>query len=286
MNIKCPKCNSTRPNISKNGFFKRKSDSKLIQKLVCKLCKKQFSYATFSECYHQKKRRLNFYINKDLCSSTSLRRIALNYGISRTTVKRKLEFLAFVAEKKHNLWLKEQQKSFLNIEFDDLETFEHSKCKPVSIPMAVESKTRKIIGFKVGSLAAKGHLVEVAKKKYGKRLDTTIKQRHELFKELKGVVDDKAIFKTDMHKNYPILVKKYFPEGEHKVYRSVRGSLTAQGELKRNRFDPLFSINHVFAMLRDNVKRLSRKTWCSTKKMEWLEKHIMIYVHFHNSVLT
>ena len=166
MKIKCPHCKSKRPNISKNGFFKRKSDSKTIQKYRCKHCRKEFSNATFSDCYRQKKRRLNFHIRKELCSSTSLRRIALNYNISRTTVKRKLEFLAQKAHISHTKWLKEHKKN-----------------------------------FKLG-------------------------------------------------------------------------------------FDPLFSINHVFAMMRDNVKRLSRKTWCNTKKKELLEKHIHIYVDFHNCVLT
>jgi transposase-like protein/IS1 family transposase len=283
MKIKCPKCEVQRPNISKNGFFKRKSDSKIIQRYFCKACKLEFSTATFSDYYYQKKRRLNFFIRKDLCSSTSMRRIALNYKISRTTVKRKVDFLAFQANIKHNQWLKEQ--NFKTVEFDDLETFELTKCKPISISMAVESNTRKIIDFKVSSIGAKGRLTSVAFKKYGKRKNESYKNRKKLFKELKSVVSSEALFKTDMHKDYKRLIKNHFPKAEHRAYKSVRSSLTGQGELKRTQFDPIFSVNHVFAMLRDNIKRLSRKTWCTTKKLEELDKHVRIYVDFHNSVL-
>jgi len=284
MKIICPACNTTRPNISKNGFFKRSSDSKKVQKYICKLCNKQFSTATFSDCCFQKKRRLNHHIRFDLCSSTSLRRIALKYRISRTTVKRKIEFLASRAEKNHKLWL--ENKSFKTVEFDDLETFEHTKCKPLSVSIALESKTRKLIGFRVSSIGAKGHLAKPALKKYGRRENTSYRSRGKLFEELQCCVDDKAVFKSDMHKHYPELVKRYFPKAEHRVYRSTRARSSGLGELKKTSFDPIFSINQVFAMFRDCLKRLTRQTWCTTKKAKYLEMQIMIYFDFHNTVLT
>jgi transposase-like protein len=284
MKIICPTCQATRPNISKNGFFKRSSDSKKIQKYICKLCKKQFSTATFSDCYFQKKRRLNHPIKFDLCSSTSLRRIALKYRISRSTVKRKIEFLATQAKSKHKLWL--EGTNFKNIEFDDLETFEHTKCKPISVSVAIESKTRKLIGFRVSSIGAKGHLAKPALKKYGKRENTSYKNRIDLFKELKKTVSPNAVFKTDMHRQYPDLIEKYFPKAEHRVFKSTRARSAGLGELKKKGFDPIFSINQVFAMLRDNLKRLTRQTWCTTKSIKYLEMQIMIYFDFHNTFLT
>ena len=232
----------------------------------------------------QKKRRLNHCIKLDLCSSTSLRRIALNHNTSRTTVKRKIEFLADQARLKHQEWLKD--KNFKVVEFDDLETFEHTKCKPLSVSIALEHKTRKLIGFRVSTIGAKGHLAKPAFKKYGKRENTSYKNRESLFEELKLVVDKKAVFKTDMHKQYPELVRKHFPEAEHRLYRSVRARSSGLGELKQKGFDPIFSINQVFSMFRDNLKRLTRQTWCTTKRIKYLEMQIMIYFDFHNSVLT
>jgi hypothetical protein len=240
--------------------------------------------ATFSDCYHQKKRRLNHHIRFDLCSTTSQRRIALKYRVSRTTVKRKIEFLAQQASKKHQAWLKTQNIKV--VEFDDLETFEHTKCKPVSVSVALEAKTRKLLTFRVSSIGAKGHLSKIALKKYGKRENTSYKNREDLFKELTSYVDKEALFKTDMHKHYPHLVKRHFPNAEHKMYKSTRARSSGQGELKKTRFDPIFSINQVFGMFRDCIKRLVRQTWCTTKKLKYLEMHIMIYVDFHNNVLT
>jgi hypothetical protein len=234
----------------------------------------------------QKKRRLNHLIKKDLCSSTSMRRIAMNYGISRTTVVRKLNFLAAAAKLKQKKWLNEKAEKFKTLVFDDLETFEGTKYKPLTVSMVVEDKTRKIVGFRVSTISAKGHLSAVSKKRYGPRRNTSSINRKKLFEQLKSSCAEKCVFKTDMHKDYPKLIRDHFPDAEHQMFRSVRGSLSAQGELKRVGFDPLFSVNHVFAMMRDNIKRLARRTWCNSKKMEFLEKHISIYVDFHNSVLT
>jgi len=71
----------------------------------------------------------------------------------------------------------------------------------------------------------------------------------------------------------------------HTQHLSVRGSLTGQGELKRIGFDPLFNINHTLAMMRDNIKRLTRRTWCTTKVANSLDDVIAIYQHYHNSTL-
>ena len=61
--------------------------------------------------------------------------------------------------------------------------------------------------------------------------------------------------------------------------------MTGQGELKKLRFDPLFSLNHTCAMLRANINRLFRRTWCTTKKAACLKRHVAVYVRFHNTVL-
>jgi hypothetical protein len=37
-------------------------------------------------------------------------------------------------------------------------------------------------------------------------------------------------------------------------------------------------------MLRANINRFIRKTWCSTKKPEELQKHLDIFICFYNQV--
>ncbi|HEY8279241.1 MAG TPA: transposase, partial [Bdellovibrionota bacterium] len=74
----------------------------------------------------------------------------------------------------------------------------------------------------------------------------------------------------------------HFPKALHKTYEGKRGAQGGQGELKKVKFDPLFSLNHTCAMFRANVNRLFRKTWCTTKRIDRLRAHLMIYAHYHN----
>ena len=92
-------------------------------------------------------------------------------------------------------------------------------------------------------------------------------------------------FESDEYYLYPAIVAKYAKDAEHIRYKGGRGAVVGQGELKKLLRDPLFYINHSCAMLRDNLKRLSRRTWCTTKKLEQLQKHLDIYLWFHNEYI-
>ena len=171
------------------------------------------------------------------------------------------------------------------MQFDDLETFEHSKMKPLSVTIAVESDTRRILGFRVARMPAKGLLVARSLKKYGKREDHRKAARISLFHQLKDFIHPLAIVKSDENPHYPRDLKKIFPQCTHRSYKGRRGCVVGQGELKAGGFDPIFSLNHSFAMMRANINRLFRRTWNTTKVPERLALHIELYVMFHNQVL-
>lgn len=283
----CPNCSlqngpsEIRPNIKKCGKYRRKSDRRRIQIYRCLDCLKYFSSATFDPCYGQKKRQKNRDVFVDYCSSTSLRRTARNQKLARATVSRKLKFLGILAESEliRTNFSKPLAKE---VQFDDLETFEHTKCKPLSVTLAVEKHTRRILGFEIAQMAAKGKLSKIAFKKYGPRRDNRKQARIELFRKLSLFVEPTAIFESDQNPYYPEDLKRIFPRSTHITHKGQRGSIVGQGELKKVRFDPLFSLNHTCAMLRDNIKRLSRRTWCTTKRPECLRSSIAIYALFHN----
>jgi hypothetical protein len=171
------------------------------------------------------------------------------------------------------------------VEFDDLETFEHSRCKPLSVTLAVEGKTRRVLGFSVSSMPAKGLLTRRALKKYGRRKDDRAQGRKNLFCSLRGLVKEDALMKSDQNPHYPNDVKEHFPRAIHLAYKGRAGANTGQGELKKVQFDPLFSLNHTCAKMRDDVNRLARKTWATTKKAERLRLHLAIYFLYHNRSL-
>lgn len=153
-------------------------------------------------------------------------------GLNRKTVARKLEILGEEAEervRKANLL----HKKVRVVEFDDLETFEHTKYKPLSVTLAVQSQTRRILGFQVSSMPAKGRLVEKALRKYGPRKDGRRKARARLFRNLQRLVHKNAQFRSDAHPHYPRLVKKYFPKANHVTFLSRKGSLGGGGEAKK-----------------------------------------------------
>lgn len=287
MKPQCPNCANSEsecPDFIHKGHYYRRSDSKWIKRFKCLRCGKNFSQATHQLCYGQNKRRMNAPIRKLFCSAVSLRRSAKILGINRKTVARKLKFLARVAEHELDTEL-EALPPATEIQLDDLETIEHSKCKPLSVLTVVEHKTRRILGFNVARMPAKGHLAKIALKKYGKRADDRREARKKLFTKLQPYIHPGAVIISDEHPHYPEAIKKFFPKAIHKCFKGRRACVAGQGELKQGGFDPLFSINHTFAMKRANISRLIRRSWCTTKKPESLRDHLLIYAHYHNTEL-
>lgn len=295
MKINCPnpKCvlkvniGSRSGPIVQNGFYFRKSDSRKVQRFHCRICNCYFSKATFSERYYQKARRVNEPLRKLLVSGVSQRRAAKILRIDRKTVVRRFRFLAEQARVEHKKWLKVYEKNRLSsVQFDDLETIEHTKCKPLSVALAVDPKYRKILDFQVSRMPAKGRLVYIAHRKYGPRKDERPQGWHRLMKKLTRYVTPDVIFTSDDNPHYPKHVQKHHPLSRHITVKGGRGAISGQGELKKLKFDPLFSLNHSCAMLRANINRLFRRTWNSTKTIRGLVDHLSLYVLFHNLELT
>ena len=273
--------------VIKAGSFFRLFDQKLVQRYRCCDCQKTFSDESLNICKYQKKRHLNQPLFELLCSGASLRRSAHLLRTNRKTIVRKFVFLGenalSVIEQKQHLF----HRSHINtMVFDDMESFEHSKCKPLSMTIAVEEKTRLILGFNVASMPAKGLLVKKALKKYGKRKDERREKRAELFHQIKDVLAPSAIIKSDMSTFYSNEVRTFFPNSQHVVFKGRKGCVVGQGELKSGGFDPLFSLNHTAAMFRANVNRLFRRTWNTRKKAMCLNYHMALYTLYHNFKIT
>lgn len=270
--------------IVRNGSFFRKSDSKTVHRWRCKGCGKGFSQATFSPCFGQNKRRVNEVLRRLLCSGVSMRRAARLLNIHRITVARKLVFLAEQAKRSHQNWLATLAK-LAYVQFDEMESFEHTKLKPLSIPLVV-SRERKILAFDVASMPAKGLLAGRSVKKYGRRPDHRRRTIRQLFTTVQKNVIDSVRFDSDQNPMYPSLIAQAFPKSIHHTFKGKRGAITGQGELKKVVWDPLFSLNHTAAMFRANINRLFRRTWCTTKRPDRLKAHIYLYLQYHNQELT
>jgi len=271
--------------IQRDGNYFRANDSRTIQRFRCKCCKKRFSKSTNTLEYNQKKRRINHLLMMLLCSGNSIRRCAMILDINKNTVLSRVIYLAKKARVENRDFLKQLKNTpVTQMQFDDLISSEHTKMKPLSITIAVNSKNREILGLRVSKIPAFGLLAKKSRKKYGYRKSTHIQEADILFKSIKEAISDNVLIESDQHKRYPELVKKYFPAAQHKRYKGKRGAVVGQGELKKTTYDPLFVINHTCAMLRANINRLIRKTWCTTKKAEMLQNHLDIFMLFYNKI--
>ena len=274
--------NEHRTTVSKFGSFYRKSDRKRVLRYFCNLCRLHFSTATTSKNYFQKKRFLNHRVARLLVAGVSQREGAKILKTGRKTIVRKFILMGLRAKEKFLLENRGRTLKSAKIQFDDMETFEHTKCKPLSITIAVEEKTRRILDFQVSQMPAKGLLSHIARKKYGYRPDHRKRGREMLLKNLKYLVDDRSVIKSDENPHYVNDVKRFFPQAEHQVFKGRRAAVTGQGEIKKGGFDPIFDLNHTCATLRARMNRLFRRTWCTTKKLERLDLHIALTALFHN----
>lgn len=269
------------------GSFYRRSDSRWIRRFRCRVCSRTFSFATLSPEFGQINRRINSKVLRLLCSTTSQRDVARVLGVDRKTVIRRFVFLSFQARvamareiRKHEAHAQER------IYFDEMESFEHSKCKPLSIPIAVSAKGNKILSLGVARMPAKGLLAAVSRKRYGRRIDERPEVLHEFMQRLKPYVTPQTEFISDQSPHYPPVVRRFFRENTHTQFKGRKGCVTGQGELKRGGFDPLFELNHTCAMLRAHISRLLRRSWVTTKRPDRLLAHLWLYAHYHNTVLT
>ena len=278
---KCPSCKEIRTPVVRFGVYFRQCDRESVARYRCNRCRKTFSDATFDLAFRQRRRDINQEIFSSLCSNMTMRRIAEKNRINLKTVARRFSYLDACARARHESFLQSKPKSSA-IQFDDMETSEHTKLKPLSIALIVDQKTREILSFDVAQMPAKGHLAAISRKKYGYRKDLRSSGWKSVLKEVSSTVTSAVTVTSDSHKMYPIMLHRHLPDSIHIQKVSRRACVAGFGELKKGGFDPLFSINHTAASLRANIDRLNRRTWNTTKRPDRLKSHIAMFTYWHN----
>lgn len=288
-NKKCPhsECNSHK--ITPAGTYFRKGDSHQIHRYRCLTCKRRFSDSTGTLEYRQHNRRVNPLIRKLLVSSVGMNQIARIAEVNYKTVARKLQYLGKKCALENAEILNAHEAKVSVLQFDEMETFEVTKCKPLAMAVAVEKKRKLILGAEVSEMTPKGAIVHRAIRKYGK---TRKNERRRglllLMEKIKPMLADTVNVISDKCPIYKGVVSEGLQkdgarEIRYKQVKGQRGCETAQGELKKGGYDPLFALNHVFALLRARVSRLVRMTWNTTKIRENLVRHLQVFIYCHNA---
>ena len=135
-------------------------------------------------------------------------------------------------------------------------------------------------------MPAKGLLTKMSLRKYGRRVDARSEMANSLFMKISPLGAARVQITTDQNPKYPGWLKPHFPNAKHIAVKGRRGCVVGQGELKEGGFDPIFALNHTAAMIRANVSRLFRRTWNTSKRIDRLCAHLLIYADYHNTELT
>lgn len=281
MAIICPHCSSSA--ITKKGYFRQKFSRKYIQRYWCHTCHRKFSASTLSITYRQKLPFVNLMVFKLLCSGVSLNRTAKNLGVNRKTVYSRFHWLSNLAEK-HFREFQNQLRFCEILYFDEMESIEHTKLKPVTIPLLV-NENQQILGVDCGELPAKGKLAEISRKKYGPRVSQSSTKLSEIFKELPISFWPHEV-RSDGKPTYQTLVQERWPGIKHQVFTRKPVKRIEQPFLQSEKrvYDPMFALNQRCAKLRADINRLIRRSWSTTKKVDNLRRHLVLYACYNNGL--
>ena len=168
--------------------------------------------------------------------------------MNRKTVAARLSFLGKLYRQRHRVWLGEHGKTSM-IHFDELETYEHTKCKPLSIAVAVCGRPYNIVGLSVASMPCKGRLASISRFKYGPREDNRKQGRRHVYEMMAAISDSKTIVFTDANPSYRNEINHYLPERELQQFVARRDTVAGTKKKLSKDFDPLFHENQIFSFM-------------------------------------
>ena len=273
----------------RKGTFTRACDGRPVQRFQCKRCKRTFSTQTFRVDYRLRKPAMDRAIFHTLIAKVTQRQAARDLDCDRGTIALRLEIFGKHCRAFHERLMQERGQArpwpgtFL---LDELETYEHNRrLKPLTVPLLVHKPSHCILHAAVGTLPPRRPLSKANQRKLaalelleGKRRSESRVKVAECFDVLERVLPQSGIVpvNTDEKHSYRVLLKERFKE------RLVHQRTNSKEP--RSYWNPLFVVNHTFAMLRDGLSRLVRRNWAVSKEREKLEWHLWTYIAWRNYV--
>ena len=261
----------------RRGTYTRACDGRVVPRFECLKCQRRFSSQSFRIDYRHRRPELNIPIAEGLDSKVTMRQLARMKGCNLKTVARRIPLFGQHFRELQRQHLAENPNKLgkdAAFVFDELETFEQNRIeKPLTVPIVVDGKTGFIIHGEVGMLPAR------------RKVEGALPRPNESAEMVKRCL-------TVVANNLAPNITPHFVSDRKSVYQKAL-RLTMPGSYAHKRVpsteqrdftNPLFPINHLFAMLRDGISRLVRRNWAYSKKRERLLDHLWIYIGYRNYV--
>ena len=250
------------------------------------MCHRSFSSQTFRLDYRLQRPALNRLLFLDFVSKNTQRQVVRTRGCTRKTVRHRLRLFGQHCRRLHQRLLRASSLVSPSVFLlDELETFEHNRrLAPLTVPVLVARPSYFVLHAEVAPLACRGGLAArdrrakaLREQRQGRRRSGSRAAVGRCWKRLADWVAGQPIaVSTDRKPSYAVSLRERFGgQVEH---------TQASGRAPRVWGSELFAINHTFALMRDGLSRLVRRSWAASKEGGWLREHLWIWIAWRNYV--
>ena len=267
----------------RHGSYQPECREHPVPRFRCRGCRRTFSRQTFRLDYRDRRPECNVRLFESLISGTGLRQSARVLGLGVHSVQRKFRKLARSCRLLHrNIAVAlPAGRTYL---IDEEETWEKASIRPLTMPVVIEQQSYFVVATMVGPIrrkAAAGSdrrwLQDEEERRIGTRRDRSRLCVRATLRFLRARLAEPDItLRSDQKSSYATLATEIFGSS---VTHETTSSLLARGT-----FNPLFPINHTFAVSRDLCGRLRRKTWLVTERRRCLQLQMHLFVAYRNYV--
>ena len=284
--IRCQAHRDPQPRFYRSkGYYHPNCRPHPIPRFTCKFCERSFSRQTFRADYRDHYPHLNARLYELLSNGMGLRQSARILGLSLQGLQDKFRKIA------RHLWhvhrnLTSAFPEGVEFQLDEMETFETSRNRPLTLPILIETSSMFIVAAECASIRRSGRksraqekALEEDEKRFGRRKD---RSRPAIRRVMQAAARHcaglaRVRLRTDQKKAYPPLARAVFG-ADRLIHRQF------SSKLRRDTMNPLFRINHMNAMSRYLKGRLRRRTWLVSKIGKFLDAQLAYFITFMNYV--
>ncbi len=266
------------------GSFQPKCRPWPVPRFLCKHCGKSFSRQTFRADSRDHRPDLNGAVVSWLASGCGLRQTARELGIRRRSLELKSRKIARHLQLLHENLAGEFVGDVV-FQLDEMETFEGCRStRPLTLPVLIEQESMFIVDARCAPIRPSGKMTPKRRAAIA-REEARDGRRPNRSNECVGqvlaaaarrcVAAESITFRTDRKRTYPRLIRDAF-SGQRLTHLQV------SSKQRRDTRNPLFRINLMNAIARDLCGRLRRRSWLVSKKGQYLELQLGIWIAYRN----